>query len=49
MAYSRNRAKLSEMGQGLLDADWEDEITPGSKIANIWGDQLFVACIFAAA
>lgn len=32
-----NRTKLSQTGQGLIDDDREDEITPGSEIANIWG------------
>ncbi|KAH9969954.1 hypothetical protein BJV74DRAFT_799332 [Russula compacta] len=41
--YTKNRAKLSETGQGLLDIDQEDEITPSSEITNIWGDQLLVA------
>jgi len=30
---------MSDTGQGLLDADREDEILAGSDIANIWGMQ----------
>lgn len=28
---------MSETGQGLVDDGRENEITPGSDIANIWG------------
>ena len=35
--YVKHRASISETGQGLLDAGREDEILPGSEIANIWG------------
>jgi hypothetical protein len=35
-AYIKHRANMSETGQGLLDAGQEDEIIPGSEIANVW-------------
>ena len=35
--YTRHRSELSETGKGLVDADREGEITPGSNLANIWG------------
>ena len=34
--YVKYRASISETGQGLIDADREDEILPGSEIANVW-------------
>lgn len=39
-AYAKHWANISETGQGLLDAGREDEIMPGSEIANIWGMSL---------
>jgi hypothetical protein len=35
-AYIKHQANMSGMGQGLLDAGQEDEIIPGSEIANVW-------------
>jgi hypothetical protein len=35
--YGKYRKMMSETGQGLLDNSCEDEIAPGSEIANIWG------------
>jgi hypothetical protein len=37
--YTKYRKEMSDTGQGLLDADREDEILAGSDIANIWGMQ----------
>lgn len=42
-AYTKNRARLSQTGQGLLDDDRADEIAPGSEIANVWGDLFTVS------
>ena len=35
--YRSRRAMMSETGQGLLDNDRADEMTPGSDIKNLWG------------
>lgn len=35
--YGKYRKMMSETGQGLINKGREDEITPGSEIANIWG------------
>jgi hypothetical protein len=37
--YTKYCKEMSDTGQGLLDADCEDEILAGSDIANIWGTQ----------
>lgn len=35
--YGKYRKMMTETGQGLIDDGREDEITPGSEIANMWG------------
>jgi hypothetical protein len=35
--YGKYRKMMSETGQGLINEDHEDEMTPGSEIANMWG------------
>ncbi|KAG1767872.1 hypothetical protein EV702DRAFT_1050206 [Suillus placidus] len=36
-AFIKHRDSMSQTGQGLIDADGEDEITFGSEIFNAWG------------
>ncbi|KAG1780886.1 hypothetical protein EV702DRAFT_1193714 [Suillus placidus] len=36
-AFIKHHDSMSQTGQGLIDADCEDEITFGSKIFNAWG------------
>lgn len=38
--YGKYRKMMSETGQGLIDDDREDDIIPGSEIANMWGTYL---------
>ncbi|KAH9990643.1 hypothetical protein BJV74DRAFT_796013 [Russula compacta] len=42
MAYTKHCSEMSEMGQGLLDNDQADEMTPGSDMKNIWDKILAV-------
>ena len=35
--YGKYCKMMSETGQGLIDKGHEDEMTPGSEIANMWG------------
>jgi hypothetical protein len=37
-AYVKQRSKMSETGQGLLDNGNEADILEGSEIANVWGE-----------
>lgn len=36
--YTQHRDSLSQTGQGLVASDKEDEIQPGSELANVWGE-----------
>ncbi len=40
--YREQREKLTATGAGLVDDDREDEIVPGSELANLWG--MYVVC-----
>lgn len=42
LQYGKYRKMISETGQGLIDEGREDEITPGSEIANIWGNVIML-------
>jgi len=35
--YSKYHQKMSDTGQGLLDAGREDEFVEDSEIKNVWG------------
>ena len=37
IGYSKYRQKMSDTGQGLLDAGREDEFVEDSEIKNVWG------------
>jgi hypothetical protein len=47
--YGKHRKMMSETGQGLIDDGREDDITPGSDIANMWGTRYstFIYSIFS--
>ncbi|KAF8224432.1 hypothetical protein L208DRAFT_1381086 [Tricholoma matsutake] len=36
-AYCEHHEELGATGQGLVESGCQDEITAGSKLANIWG------------
>jgi hypothetical protein len=39
---------MSETGQGLIEDNREDEIIPGSEIANVWGVYVSMRSLYAA-
>jgi hypothetical protein len=36
-AYRKHREELGATRQGLVESGRQDEITAGSKLANVWG------------
>ena len=44
--YGKYRKMISETGQGLIDEGREDEIIPGSEIANLWGNVIKLSSSF---
>jgi hypothetical protein len=41
--YREYRTTLGATGEGLLNADREDEIIPGSDLANLWGKSFYLS------